>query len=70
VSSPSGDEVPPSQHESRAVNAALADPKFKARLAELGGTPLALSPADFGKLIADDTEKWGKVIRAANIKAE
>jgi len=52
------------------INAALDDPKFKARLAELGGTPLALSPADFGKLIADDTEKWGKVIRAANIKAE
>jgi tripartite-type tricarboxylate transporter receptor subunit TctC len=49
---------------------ALADPKLKARLAELGGTPLALSPADFGKIIANDTEKWGKVIRAANIKAE
>jgi tripartite-type tricarboxylate transporter receptor subunit TctC len=52
------------------INAALADPNFRARLAELGGTPLALSPADFGKLIADDTEKWGKVIRAAGIKAE
>jgi tripartite-type tricarboxylate transporter receptor subunit TctC len=52
------------------INAALADPKMKARLADLGGTPLVISPADFGKLIADDTEKWGKVIRAANIKAE
>jgi tripartite-type tricarboxylate transporter receptor subunit TctC len=52
------------------INAALRDPKFKARLDELGGTPLAGSPADFGKLIADETEKWGKVIRAANIKAE
>ena len=52
------------------VNAALADPKMKARLADLGGTPLAGSPADFGKLIADETEKWGKVIRAANIKPE
>jgi tripartite-type tricarboxylate transporter receptor subunit TctC len=52
------------------INAALADPKMKARLADLGGTPLVGSPADFGKLIADDTEKWGKVIRAANIKAE
>ena len=52
------------------VNAALADPKMKARLAEMGGTVLAGSPADFGKLIADETEKWGKVIRAANIKAE
>jgi tripartite-type tricarboxylate transporter receptor subunit TctC len=52
------------------INAALADPKIKARLADLGGAVLALSPADFGKLIADETEKWGKVIRAANIKAE
>ena len=52
------------------INAALADPKMKARLADLGGTLLAGSPADFGKLIADETEKWGKVIRAANIKAE
>ena len=52
------------------VNAGLADPKLKARLADLGGAVLAGSPADFGKLIADETEKWGKVIRAANIKAE
>jgi tripartite-type tricarboxylate transporter receptor subunit TctC len=52
------------------INAALADPKMKARLADLGGTPLLGSPADFGKLIAEQTEKWGKVIRAANIKAE
>jgi tripartite-type tricarboxylate transporter receptor subunit TctC len=48
----------------------LADPKMKVRLAELGGTVLAGSPADFGKLIAEETEKWGKVIRAANIKAD
>ena len=52
------------------INAALADPKMKARLADLGATVLRGSPADFGKLIADETEKWGKVIRAANIKAE
>ena len=52
------------------INAGLADPKMKARLAELGGTVLPLSPSDFGKLIADETEKWGKVIRAANIKAQ
>ena len=43
---------------------------MKARLADLGGTALAGSPSDFGKLIASETEKWGKVIRAANIKAE
>ena len=54
----------------REINAALADPKMKARLADLGGTGLPGSPADFGKLIADETEKWGKVIRAAGIKAE
>jgi tripartite-type tricarboxylate transporter receptor subunit TctC len=54
----------------REVNAALGDPKMKARLADLGGTMLPGSPADFGKLIADETEKWGKVVRAANIKAE
>ena len=52
------------------INAGLADPKLRARLADLGGTAIASSPAKFGKLIADETEKWGKVIRAANIKAE
>jgi len=52
------------------INAGLADPKMKARLADLGGDVLALSPADFCKLIADETEKWGKVIRDANIKLE
>jgi tripartite-type tricarboxylate transporter receptor subunit TctC len=52
------------------VNAALDDPRMKARLAELGATALPGSSADLGKLIAEETEKWGKVIRAANIKAE
>jgi tripartite-type tricarboxylate transporter receptor subunit TctC len=52
------------------INAGLADPKIEARLANLGGDVLALSPADFGKLIADETEKWGNVIRAPNIKPE
>jgi tripartite-type tricarboxylate transporter receptor subunit TctC len=52
------------------INAALADPKMKARFADFGGTPLVGSPADFAKLIAEETEKWGKVIRAANLKAE
>jgi len=54
----------------REINAGLADPKMKARLADLGGDVLALSPADFGKLIVDETEKWGNVIRALNIKAD
>ena len=52
------------------INAALADPKTKARFADLGGTALALTPAAYGKLLADETEKWGKVIRSANIKPE
>jgi tripartite-type tricarboxylate transporter receptor subunit TctC len=54
----------------KATSAVLGDPKMKFRLADLGGTPLPLSPAEFGKLIVDETEKWGKVIHAANIKAE
>jgi len=54
----------------REINAALSDPMIRARLGEMGGTVLAGTPADFSKLIADETEKWGKVIRAANIKPE
>jgi tripartite-type tricarboxylate transporter receptor subunit TctC len=53
-----------------AINAGLADPTIKARLADLGGVPMPMSPAEFGKLTADETEKWAKVIRAANIKPE
>jgi tripartite-type tricarboxylate transporter receptor subunit TctC len=52
------------------INAGLADPKMKARLADLGGTPLVGSPADFGKLIAEETEKWGKVVKFAGIKPQ
>jgi len=52
------------------INAVLADPKSKTRLADLGGTPLVSSPADFGKLIAEEIEKWGKVIKFAGIKAD
>ena len=52
------------------INAGLADPKIKTRLADLGATTLAGSSADFGKLISDETEKWARVIRTANIKAE
>ena len=54
----------------REINAALEDPKLKTRLLELGGTLVPGSPADFGKLIADETERWAKVIRSANIKAD
>jgi tripartite-type tricarboxylate transporter receptor subunit TctC len=52
------------------INTALADPKFKSRLADLVAPVFAGSPADFSKLIAEETEKWGKVIRAANIKPD
>jgi tripartite-type tricarboxylate transporter receptor subunit TctC len=52
------------------INAGLADPKIKARLADLGGTPFVATPAELGKLVADEIEKWGKVMRSANIKPE
>jgi tripartite-type tricarboxylate transporter receptor subunit TctC len=52
------------------INAALADTTMKARIADLGGSPMPMTSAEFGKFIADETEKWGKVIRAAGIKAE
>ena len=54
----------------REINAGLTDPKIKARFAELAGTVLPGSPADFGKLIAEETEKWGKVVKFAGIKPE
>ena len=53
----------------REINAGLADPKLSARLADLGGMMLPSSAAEFGKLIADETDKWAKVIRSANIKS-
>jgi hypothetical protein len=52
------------------INAAVADAKMKSRFAELGGTALPGSPADFGKLIVEETEKWAKVIKFANIKPD
>jgi tripartite-type tricarboxylate transporter receptor subunit TctC len=54
----------------QAINAGLADAKLNARLAELGVTAMIVSPADFVKLIAEEDEKWGHVIRAANIKPD
>jgi tripartite-type tricarboxylate transporter receptor subunit TctC len=70
IGAPKGTPVEIIAKLNEGINAALADPKMKARLADLGGTPLPGSPADFAKFIAAETEKWGKVIRAANIKAE
>jgi tripartite-type tricarboxylate transporter receptor subunit TctC len=54
----------------REINAGLADAKLKARLADLGATVFAGSPSDFGRHIAAETEKWGKVVRAANLRAD
>jgi tripartite-type tricarboxylate transporter receptor subunit TctC len=70
ISAPKG--TPPEAVEklNRAVNAVLANPKLIARFRELGGEPMPMAPAEFGKLIADETDKWGKVIRVAHIKLE
>ena len=70
VGAPNGTPAEVIDKINKEINAGLADPKLKARLADLGGITIAGSPGAFGKLIADETEKWGKVIRAANIKAE
>jgi tripartite-type tricarboxylate transporter receptor subunit TctC len=69
VGAPKGTPAEVIDKLNKEINASLADPKLSARLAELGGTVFALSPVDFGKFIADETEKWGEVIRALNIKA-
>ena len=69
VGAPKGTPAEVIDKLNKEINAGLADPKLKARIADFGGTVFALSPADFGKFIADETEKWAKVIRALNIKA-
>ena len=69
VGAPKGTPAEIIDRLNKEINAGLADPKLKARMADLGGTVFALSPADFGKFIADETAKWSKVIQAINIKA-
>jgi tripartite-type tricarboxylate transporter receptor subunit TctC len=69
IGAPKGTSPETVDQLNKEINAGLANPKIKARLAALGASVLVGSPADFGKLIADETEKWAKVIRAANIKA-
>jgi tripartite-type tricarboxylate transporter receptor subunit TctC len=54
----------------REFNAGLADPKIKARLADLGGVPMPMTPPDFGKFLVDETEKWAKVVKFAGLKPE
>lgn len=54
----------------KTINAGLADPQFAGRLIDLGGVPTPMTPGEFGKFIANETEKWAKVIKFANIKPE
>jgi tripartite-type tricarboxylate transporter receptor subunit TctC len=68
IGAPKGTPIEIIEKLNKEINASLAGPKLKARLADLGGTVFTGSPSDWGKLIAEETEKWGKVIRALNIK--
>jgi tripartite-type tricarboxylate transporter receptor subunit TctC len=70
ISGPKGTPIDVVDKVNKAVNGALADPKLKARFDEWGATALTGSPADFAKFVAAETEKWGKVIRTANIKVD
>jgi tripartite-type tricarboxylate transporter receptor subunit TctC len=70
IGAPKGTPVEIIDMLNKEINAALGDPKMKARLADLGGTPLLGSRADFGKLIADETEKWAKVVKLSGAKAD
>jgi len=69
ISAPRNSSIGIVEKLNQEINAALIDPRIKARLGELGATALPGSPADFGKLIAEETEKWGKVVKFAGIKA-
>ena len=70
VGAPKSTPVEIVENLNKEINAGLADPRIKVRLAELGGEPLPMSPGAFGKFIVDETEKGAKVIRSANIKPE
>ena len=70
VGAPKGTPAEIVEKLNKEINAGLADPTMKARLADFGGTPLLVSPADFGKLIADETEKWAKVVKFSGPKAD
>ena len=70
VGAPKGTPAEAIDKLNKEINAALADPKLKARFSGLGATVLAGSPVDFAKFVAEETEKWGKVVRAANIRAD
>jgi len=70
VSGPKGIPADAVEVLNKAFNAALADPRMHQRIRELGGEPMPMTPAEFGKLVSDETEKWGKVVKAANLSIE
>jgi len=70
ISAPKGTPVDIVAVLNKSITAGLADPKVKAKLAELGGIPMPMSPTEFGRLVADETEKWAKVVKLANISVE
>jgi len=70
IAAPAGTPVDIVETLNRELNAAFTDPRMKARIAELGGTPLPGSPADFAKLFAAETEKWAKVVKLSGAKAD
>ena len=70
IGAPSNTPVEIVDKPNKQINAAIADPGMKARFAAIGGEPLGGSAAEFGKLISEETEKWGRVVRAAGIKPE
>jgi tripartite-type tricarboxylate transporter receptor subunit TctC len=70
VGAPRNTPAPIVERLNREINAVLSDPKMKERLADLGGTVLAGSPTDFGKLIVDETEKWARVVKLSSAKPE
>jgi tripartite-type tricarboxylate transporter receptor subunit TctC len=70
ISAPKGTPAEVVEILNKSVAAGLATPKLQAKLADLGGIPMPMSPAEFGKFLADDTAKWAKVVRAANLSVE
>jgi tripartite-type tricarboxylate transporter receptor subunit TctC len=70
VGAPKGTSAEVVEKVNNEINAGLADAKLKARLSDLGGVPMSMTPAEFSKLIADETEKWSKVVKFAGLKPE
>jgi len=69
VGAPSGTPAEIVDKLNTEINAGLSDPKIKARLVDLGATPMSMTPVQYGKFVADEVERWGKVFRAAHLRA-